>query len=247
MSAAFSPLRLGILAAFGVAAAMLLAAGARYRALAGELGRGGQAALVRTEDLARVPMSIGAWRGRDEPIDKNIAAYTDADALLCRVYTRGGQTVVLYVAGGVRARDMMPHRPGVCYPSHGWMQEAERPIRVTLADGSVLPCQVFMFGKGGLSTRTVKVLNYYIIDGQYGADVSALRKKAMPGSSHLRYLAQVQLSCTVAGGSARDGQELLEEFIAQAGPLVLGVMPGQSPSTPSASAPAPARAGEGGP
>jgi hypothetical protein len=105
---------------------------------------------------------------------------------------------------------------------------------VKLTDGSTLPCRVYTFGKGGLSSQVVKVLNYYIIDGRYGQDVSALREQVRFGSDAVQYLAQVQLSCTV--GSMVDAsqvQETLEQFMAQAGPLIMHLMPGSGVSPAS--------------
>jgi EpsI family protein len=209
---------------------MLAGVGVGFRAMAAALGRSGAQALVCTEDLARLPKSIGQWRGTDQAIDKTVAAYTDADALLNRVYARGPQAVLLYIAGGVRARDMMPHRPTVCYPTHGWTQQDDRQLQLKLADGTTLSCHVYMFGKAGLSTKSVKVLNYYIVDGSYGADVSTLRSKVRRGSTGVRYLAQVQLSCNFEPG-AQNPQEMLEDFIGQAAPLILSLMPDAGAAT----------------
>lgn len=215
-----------IMAAFGIAAAVLLAGGAGYRVLADRLGRSGAAGVIRSADLERLPMTIGAWHGRAEEIDRGVAAYTDADALLSRVYTRGGQRVTLYIAGGVRARDMLPHRPEVCYPSAGWTLQESRPRELALSDGSRLPCRMYSFVRGGLSDRSVAVLNYYILDGDYGQDVSALRAQVRRGSSGIRYVVQVQVGCSRDPSAAPEAaQEMLEQFGAEAGPLIRALMP----------------------
>ncbi|NQU75636.1 MAG: EpsI family protein [Planctomycetes bacterium] len=185
-----------VIAAMATAVALLIASGAGYRVLAGYLDRPSDSAPMTLEELNRLPKLIGQWRGEDLELSEAVIRATSADAYVCRVYRRGAETVVLFVAYGGRARDLMPHRPEVCYPGAGWTRQASDGLLLPLATGSELPCRVYRFDRGGLGQNTVVVLNYYIIDGQYSPDVSLLRSKARWGSEGIRYMAQVQISST---------------------------------------------------
>ncbi len=231
MSKKFLPAHVHILAAIAAGVAILLASGVSYRLASERLGRTSNPGLITTQELSRLPMQIGKWEGRDEPIDKAIAKYTNADALLCRVYSCPGQSVTAYVAGGVRARDMMPHRPEVCYPSAGWTLSRSDAMQVELADGTPLPCRIYVFFHGGFSAKGVAVLNYYIVDGRYGQDVSLLRSQVLRGSSGVQYVAQVQLSVSCsAGGQIEACQKALMEFGSEAAPLIRALMPDAHPA-----------------
>jgi EpsI family protein len=174
---------------------LMLIFGLGYRVLAARL-----AALVNTTPiplatLERFPLQIGAWTGQDVPMDEAVVRATDTDAHISRRYSRhnGLESVSLYVACGVRARDLMTHRPEVCYTGSGWTLVDRHSMDLALSDGMTLPCSVFQFSRGALNTESVAVLDYYIVDGQYCRDVSLLRSKAWRGSGTVRYVAQVQI------------------------------------------------------
>jgi len=100
------------------------------------------------------------------------------------------------VAYGVRARDLMPHRPEVCYPGAGWTFRGSVDRELALPNGPSLACRVLRFAHGTFDQRQIVVVNYYIVDGQYCPDVSLLRSKAWRGSRGVRYVVQVQVTAT---------------------------------------------------
>ncbi|RPJ19102.1 MAG: exosortase-associated EpsI family protein, partial [Planctomycetaceae bacterium] len=102
-------------------------------------------------------------------------------------------------AGGVRARDLMPHRPEVCYTGSGWTLMNRQTRELILSDGARLPCNIFQFSRGILSTEKTVVLYYYIVDGRHCADVSSLRAKVWRGPRAIGYVAQVEIVATVTG------------------------------------------------
>jgi len=180
------------------AAALLLASGFGFRALDDYLQRPTGSVPLPPGTLARLPLRIGAWQGQDAPIDDALRRATDTDDLVNRQYRRepDGAHASLYVAYGVRARDLMPHRPEVCYPGAGWTFRGSVDRELALPNGSSLACRVLRFTHGTFDQRQIVVVNYYIVDGQYCPDVSLLRSKAWRGSRGIRYVVQVQVTAT---------------------------------------------------
>ena len=229
------------------AIAMMAAGGTTYRVLAPRLARPSDSVPLTSAQLGVIPMQIGQWLGRDVALDEAIIRATDTDAHVNRLYIRGNQAVSIFVAYGTRARDLMPHRPEVCYPSNGWTAAGSETIDLTIADGSFLPCTIYRFERGGLSRPAVTVLNYYIVDGQYSPDVSLLRRKAWRGSAGVRYMAQVQI-CSAAGGDAANdsASQVVSQFAAQVAGEIRAVLPtsgaqqaGESPTdSPDSQGPA---------
>lgn len=86
--------------------------------------------------LSSLPMRLGTWVGRDEPMDAEILERTQADDYLNRVYedtARPGRTIKVwmnYSRHGLNLR----HSPEVCLPSGGWTK-VESQTRVVMAKG----------------------------------------------------------------------------------------------------------------
>ncbi len=214
--------RAALLAAIGV----LGLCGLGFRALSAELSRPAHAVLLGNEDLARLPMQLGDWQGRAMALDEALIQATDTDAHISRVYTNGTQSVVLFVAYGVRARDLMPHRPEVCYPGAGWTYRTGQSEQLALPDGTTLPCTIYRFDRGGLGQQSTAVLNYYIVDGQVSPDESLLRSRAWRGSGGIRYMTQVQISAMEGGPmQAVPVEQQVRDFAQAAAVAIYGLMP----------------------
>jgi EpsI family protein len=200
-----------VIVAAVVAGFLMLISSAAYHVLAARL-----AAPVNTTSLApaaleKLPMQIGDWTGQNVPLEEAIVRATDTEAYINRRYLRHNalEYISLYVAYGVRARDLMPHRPEVCYTGAGWTLVDRRSMELPLSDGMKLPCSVFQFSRGTLNTKKVAVLDYYIVDGQYCRDVSLLRSKAWRGSGTVGYVAQVQIVASITANLTADSAERL--------------------------------------
>ena len=184
----------------------MLATGIGYRVLAARLSGPVDTVLLSPEQLARLPLQLGDWAGEESPLDEDVVEATDTDAHVSRRYTRRNPpaSVWLYIAYGVNARDLMPHRPEVCYTGSGWTLIDRRSNELVLADGVKLPCNVMQFSRGTLNKEKVVVLDYYIVDGEYCHDVSLLRSKAWRGSGTVDHVAQVQVVASVAPDASAD-------------------------------------------
>jgi len=160
-------------------------------------------------------------------MDEDIVAATDTDAHLSRRYSRhsASESVWLYIASGVNARDLMPHRPEVCYTGQGWTLIDQQFVELPLSGKTKLPCNCFRFSRGVLNTRKVVVLDYYIVDGEYCHDVSLLRSKAWRGSGTVRYVAQVQIVASVTAGlTAESATAIVQAFAAESAPPISGLL-----------------------
>ena len=178
-----------------IAGFILLAWGVVHRVLAARLEAPMGSNPIQPELLEQFPLQFGDWTGQDVPLDEEIILATDTDAHLNRRYLKvnSSNSVMLYIACGVKARDLMPHRPEVCYTGAGWTLTNKRTAELSLADETTLPCNIMQFSRGSISKEKVIVLDYYIVDGQYCEDVSLLRSKAWRGSGTVDYVAQVQI------------------------------------------------------
>jgi len=149
---------------------LMLVLGVAYRVLAARLAGGVSATPISSAELQRLPLQIGGWTGLEAPLDEAIVAATDTDAHLSRRYSRhsASESVWLYIASGVNARDLMPHRPEVCYTGQGWTLIDRQFVELPLDNETTLPCNCFRFSRGALNTKEVVVLDYYIVD-RHGA------------------------------------------------------------------------------
>ena len=179
------------------AAFMMVIFGAAHRSLTTLLSIPENFSSMPPDALDEFPMQINQWVGVEEPLDEAVIEATDTDAHISRRYYRydSPQEVWLYIAAGKRARDLMPHRPEVCYIGAGWTLTNNDSRELSLDSGTVLPCNIFQFTKGTLNPKKIVILDYYIVDGQICRDISLLRSKIWRGSGYVDYVIQVQGLC----------------------------------------------------
>ena len=204
-----------IIVAAAVAGLFMLFCGLGYRVLAARLAVPVDTIPIQPEVLQQFPLQIGAWTGQEVLLDEAIVEATDTDAHINRRYSRRGglEMVSFYIAAGVRARDLMPHRPEVCYTGAGWTLTDRRSMDLPLSNGIKLPCNVLQFSRGTLNSSKVIVLDYYLVDGQYCRDVSLLRSKAWRGSGTVDYVAQVQIATSIAATqTAHSARSIISDF-----------------------------------
>ncbi len=213
-----NPNRQLVIVAAVVAGFLMLVSSAAYRVLAARLEAPINTTSLSSAALERLPLQIESWKGKDVPLDEAIVRATDTEAHINRRYSRhnASENISLYIAYGVRARDLMPHRPEVCYTGAGWTLIDKRSMELPLSDGMKLPCMAFQFSRGTLNTTKTVLLNYYIVDGQYCRDVSLLRSKAWRGSGRVRYVAQVQIiASTTVNLNTDSAARLVCDFAAE--------------------------------
>ncbi|MBN2589431.1 MAG: EpsI family protein [Sedimentisphaerales bacterium] len=197
--------------------------GLSHRILADKLLSSGEMPPINPDALASFPMEIGLWTGQEAPLDEAIIEATDTDAHISRNYVREGglEGVAFYVAFGKKARDLMPHRPEVCYVGAGWTRGNTESLELLLEDGTKLSCTIFQFSRGSLIQNKIMILDYYIVDGIFCSDVSLLRSKIWKGSGAVNYTAQIQISAPIS--SSMDSESVKKticDFAVKSAPLL---------------------------
>lgn len=197
--------------------------GLSHRILSGRLLYSVEMPPIDPNALAKFPMEIGMWTGREMPLDEAIIEATGTDAHISRNYVRDGgmEGVSLYVAFGQRARDLMPHRPDVCYVGAGWTRGGTESVELPLADGTKLPCTILQFSRGSLMQSKVMILDYYIVDGSICSDISLLRSKIWRGAGSVNYTAQIQISVPVlTNHDSESAKKTVSAFAIESAPLL---------------------------
>lgn len=209
-----------------LAIALFVTSGLTYRSLAAMLKSDGAAAIA-PGTLQHMPLELGGWRGVDVPLDKDVIRRTDTDDHLNRHYRRGLEGVALFIGAGGRPRDLMPHRPEICYTSVGWTLLATEFVELPLAGGQTLSCRLLTFRRAGLGDERVVVLNYYVVDGRYSADSALLRSKAPTFLSGMKCMAQVQINCRVDGlSNEATARQTVIDFARESAGAIHSLLPG---------------------
>lgn len=195
-------------------AILLLVSGYTYRAVAERYSVAFDRLPIEPGTLAKLPERIGSWTGTDVELDPAIVERSDSDDHVNRSYVNdlGREVVSLYFSLGGRGRDLLPHRPEVCYPAAGWILENSEKIELQSQTDRHFVCTLYTFTKGGLANQRLVVLNYFINDGSVSADVKELRSHAVVGLHGLSYFARVQLTTPLVT-SERDAKSTITEFV----------------------------------
>jgi EpsI family protein len=220
--------RLVIIAAL-TASFMMFVFGIAHRTLTARLANPEGVSSMSPDALEKIPMQINQWTGEEKPLDAVIIEATDTDAHVSRRYYRsnGSEQILLYIAAGKRARDLMPHRPEVCYTGSGWTRVASSSMELLLDDGMSLPCNVFQFKKGVLNTNKIIILDYYIVDGQFCRDISLLRSKIWRGSGAVKYVAQVQIIAEIKVNNTEEpAMKMISDFARESAVSIMQVLEG---------------------
>jgi len=208
-----------------VAVLVLLISGVAYRTLAAYYARPAESAPLPPGTLGRLPVDLADWHGSDLPMDERVVKATSSDQLLSRRYVRrdGSASVALVVSYGIRLRDLLPHRPEICYPGNGWTLRNTESSALKLPDGRSIPCQIQTFDRAGIGTDAVVVLHYYLVDGQFSEDVSLLRSKVWKTEAASHYNVQVQISARVDPLSHDKAQSVVSSFAVLSAPTIRSV------------------------
>jgi EpsI family protein len=194
-----------VLAALAAGTAYCLLAGAALRCVEAALQGGDGSAPLARGTLQGVPLQLGrcdptgpgpCWQGAERDLGEHVVSRTGTDDHIYRKYwtTDGaGEPVTLLVLAGSRPRDLQPHRPEVCYPAAGWTRSDYQQVSLLTTGGVTVPVQLQRFVRGGLSREQVWVLSYYIVDGAFAADLSAVRGRSWRPGNAVRRLTQVQV------------------------------------------------------
>jgi hypothetical protein len=214
-----------ILAAALLASGLLLVFDQTYRTVAARVSNPAPRTPLNPAVLERFPHQLGDWVGQDIPLKPETRERTGADVIINRQYSHWyrPESVGLYVASGIAVRDLMGHRPEVCFISAGWTLMEHRLVELPLPGGTKLPCTMFQFSRGMLDAARMTVLHYYIVDGQYCGDVSRLRRKVWRGSDMVNYASQVRITVSGETSTTEAALRVASAFAVDSAPLLVGL------------------------
>jgi len=209
---------------FGILAVVLLAGvGMTFGMVSNPFRASGKRPL--TKPFSGFPREIvdakgTVWTGRDRELTIPAQNIAGMDEYLRRDYhATDDRTVRLFVSyyGNMRAGiDTIYHNPTVCFPSHGWQLEEERPAEAGTGPDRI-PLTMYRFSKG---SKEYTVLNFFVVNGRIlgqspREDPLELAKQKFTLSSDPGYYVQVQVIAESRPGG-REGSTTALLFLSAA-------------------------------
>ena len=200
---------------------LLISAGVAYRILASRLEIVTSTAISLPVPLSAFPMQIGNWQGKDVPIPENIQRVAGNDDFLNRVYINEttNQWANIYIAYSGRPRNMLGHRPDICYVGGGWVHDSTDESSFVSSYGRDYTCLIHRFHMPAPRTDQIVVLNYYILNGQITADDSGFSGVSMRtpniAGDPARYVTQIQISSALENATrslAYDAADIVMKY-----------------------------------
>jgi EpsI family protein len=213
-------------ASWVLAAAVLVASGIAYRVLSPRWRGTGQRTVKLPVPLSEFPLSVGGWTGVDSPIPASVQQYMRqnfADDYVSRRY--GNQAAdawanVYVVYCSSRPAGIEGHRPGVCYPSSGWIVDSTDPSEFTAITGGKIPCLLHRFHRPLPNYQEVVVLSFYVVNGQIATNERAwsglMGRAPNISGDPAKYVAQVQISSALETSirrAASDVADLILDYL----------------------------------
>jgi len=203
-----------------VAVLLLVSAGIAYRVPAHRLKLLGEYPVVLSVPLSHFPSQFGNWAGSDINIPATTREYMErnfADDFFSRRYVNSADQIwadVYVVYCSSRPGGILGHRPSICYPAHGWLQESSETSQFTSQSGRQIDCLVQRFRQPAPSLDEVVVLSFYARNGQITtkeSDFSGLfGRKANMSKDPSRYVAQVQISSALESSVRKAAQDITD-------------------------------------
>jgi hypothetical protein len=110
------------------------------------------------------------------------------------------------------------HRPGVCYPAHGWLLETTETSQFASQSGRQIECLIQKFRKPSPSFDEVVVLSFYVRNGRVTtkeSDFSGLSgRKFNLYRDPSRYVAQIQISSVLESSARKAAQDVADRILA---------------------------------
>jgi len=203
-----------------MAVLVLLFADLSYRSIALRLLCPTTSRPLDVSQLALLPLRIGGWEGEDIPLSKRVIEVARIDSCINRIYSLAGKgaSISLYIGAGGAVRDIVSHRPEVCYTMAGWTLMNREYIELLCDDGIELECSVMRFSRGDLELSNVTVLNYFVFNGELCGDVSQVLSAALHGGT---YVGQVQIASAAGDLNVESATELVCAFACDSAPMVV--------------------------
>jgi len=206
-----------------LAVVLLVASGVVYRILAPRWQGTGQRTIKLPIPLGQFPLTVGNWVGSQMTIEATTQEYMRknfADDFFSHHYTHqkvGAWVDVYVVYCASRPAGIMGHRPGVCYPAHGWILDSTDTTEFVSLLGNKIPCLIQRFHKPVPNYQEALALSFYVVNGQI-----AINEKAFSGlmgrnpnisGDPAKYVAQVQISSVYEDSILRAAADMVDVIL----------------------------------
>ena len=195
------------------ALAMILLSGVLYRLFARKFGTGRPAEVALQVDLAALPEQVGQWRLLDTDSGDNQVSQNAVTGVYR--HESSGASAKVFLVCTARPRDIVGHRPQVCYAGDGWVHEQTDEYEIASELGREIPCSIHQFYKSVGDYERLVVLVFYVVNGQVMSDEDTFSglawRKASASSEPGWYVAQVQISSNCESSVILAAQGLADE------------------------------------
>jgi EpsI family protein len=163
-----------------------------------------------SQPLSSLPMTLGDWIGRDEPVEPEVIQAAQTDDYLSRVYKdprRPGLALVLWVNYS-RLGLNLRHSPEICLPGGGFTKLESQTLTLEIPrNGAPLPITRLAYAKGEL---VQSIGFWYYIFGEGSVERFVRKLPITSRSSHGRTTRGSALTAEVfyPGDSDPDGMAL---------------------------------------
>lgn len=209
--------------------AMILGAIASVGSIDADSIPGAEAYRLKVKDaIEKIPYRVGTWLGTDVDAPPAAVKLLKPNKLLQRRYvdTVTGLTFNLLIVHCSDTRDMVGHYPPVCYPAHGWVEDARHATTVTL-EGASYPAMDYDFSRVVQGAeQKLSVLSFFVLpNGRIVGDREDLDSAAGRRSASQLGAAQIQI---VGDATASESQrrQAVEEFVRAIEPTIRAVAEG---------------------
>lgn len=209
-----------------LAVLLLISAGITYRVLASHLKLAVDIPITLPVPLSAFPAQIGDWAGVNLTIPSTTKEYMEkhfADDFLSRRYINAASNAwadVYTVYCSSQPGGILGHRPRVCYPAHGWIQDSTEQSQFISRAGRQITCLIHRFHKPAPTHQQTVVLNFYVLNGQSTADENdfsgLLGRRPNIAGDPARYVAQIQISSVLESSVrtiAKDMTDLVLDYL----------------------------------
>jgi len=164
-------------------------------------------------DLDTLPMVIGQWVGRDEPIAADIVERAQTDDYLNRVYENSqnpGEKVSLWINYSNTGLNLR-HTPEVCLPSSGWerVEALQETLEVKGESGPATPISILAYSK---ENAVQKLGFWYYIFGETSLHKAMRGLPITSRSSHGRHTRGSSMTIEIFRPGSENDSEQIDDF-----------------------------------
>ncbi len=209
--------------AWFLALLLLLSGGIAYRVAGQKLKLLGKKPSALPVHLSYFPLQLGNWTGSELSIPATTKEYMErnfADDFFSRRYVNNVEKMwadIYVVYCSTRPGGMLGHRPSVCYPANGWLNETTETSKFTSQKGRQINCLIHRFRQPAPASNEVVVLNFYIRNGRITINENdfegLLGRRFNIAGDTSRYVAQIQISSAMESSVRKAAEEITDTIL----------------------------------